>query len=150
MKELQDPGFRSAIDEDPCNYISHQRRFLWIKRAEFMLVQMGHLIRISSHYPYFEKTRSQPWSWRVSDWVLQGELATCLRQIFPGLRKWGEKKIWIGISLSRRRTPYLIHFRRQHFNHGYDLFWTWPCDHYINHMLWEEQLGLSQHTFSSI
>lgn len=55
MKELQDPGFRSAIDEDTCNDISHQRRFLWIKCAEFMLVQMGHLIRISSHYPYFAK-----------------------------------------------------------------------------------------------
>lgn len=53
MKELQDPGFRSAIDQDPCNDISHHRRFLWIKYAEFMLVQTGHLIRTSSAYPHF-------------------------------------------------------------------------------------------------
>ena len=52
MKELQDPSFRSVIDQDPCN-ISHHRRFFLIKYTEFMLVQMGHLVRTSSAYLYF-------------------------------------------------------------------------------------------------
>lgn len=53
MKELQDPSFRSAIDQDPCNDINRHRRFLWIKYAEFVLVQIRNLIRISFAYPYF-------------------------------------------------------------------------------------------------